>query len=175
MRKTKHEINEPKLSKRQMLFCLFYLRDFDSKKAVIKSGLADAENAATEAVKLLSTESVKKEIKYLKSETKPIIDINSLIEFYARAALADYSDCITYYKNENDEWVSDIDVSKIDGQMIEEIVAVKGGVKIKFLDRYKALEKLGKYLGEEDIEEETNNNNITVVTAALRPEKTENI
>ena len=175
MRKTRDEVIEQQLNKRQKLFCLFYLHDFDLRKAAINSGIGNSENAAIEGAKLLHDKKIKETLKFLRPSISSQVTSSDLIDFYSKVAFADYSDCIKCYKNDKDEWVSDIDVEKINGQMIEEITAGRGGLKIKFLDKFKALEKLEKYLGAKEEQNEKNANSINIISQVKRPEKVEEI
>ncbi|GEM_PF-3504139 len=172
MDKTKDKLAELKLTKRQILFCLFYLRDFDVRKAAYRAGIAKKDNAAYVGTLLLGRKNIKEALEYLKGEAgnRTHVELTSIVDLYTRIAFADYSEYVKYYKNEKEEWVSDIDFEEVDGQLIDEISASKTGVKIKFLDRFKALEKLEKLMGNSE-EMAEDSNNITVITAVQRPER----
>ena len=51
--KKKSKKRDYKLTKRQIKFCLFYMKDFDAKKAAIKAGLAKENDAEYVGSKLL--------------------------------------------------------------------------------------------------------------------------
>jgi len=169
MGKTKDKLKELKLTKRQIEFCLFYLESFNAKKAAIKAGLAKKNDAENAGMLVLLDENIKKAIQVL-SECKKHAEMSDVLDMYSRIAYADCKDFISMVKNEKGEWVSEIDLEKIDGQIVEEISALKDGVKVKFYDKMKALEKMEKILGENRQEtlNDENKNNITVVTNVKR-------
>lgn len=176
MNNKQDKLKELRLTKRQMEFCLFYLRDFDAKKAVIKSGLGDGADAKYKGMKLLTSKKIKNALLYLKNETgeRSNIELSDIFDFYVRIAFADHGESVRVFTNEKGETQTEIDFDAIDGQLIDEITISKNSVKVKFLDKFKALEKLERFfVNENEKEKDTEKNKITVITAALRPRSEE--
>ena len=73
--------------------------------------------------------------------------MKDVVDMYSRIVYADHRDFKKIYKDENGQWVCEIDPNKIDGQIIENITVEKGEIKVKFLDKLKALESLKKVVG----------------------------
>lgn len=115
-------------------------------------------------------ENIKKAIDDFRKE-KDHVNMSDVLDMYARIVYADHSDFKKIYKDENGEWVCEIDPSKIDGQIVEDIAVEKGEVKVKFLDKLKALESLRKLLEEtEKKTQDETKNSIMVVTNVKRPQ-----
>lgn len=176
MNNNQDKLKELKLTKRQMEFCLFYLHDFDVKKATIKSKLGDKSEAKYKGIKLLTSKKIKNALLYLKNETgeRVNIELSDIFDFYARIAFADHGESVKFFTNEKGETQCEIDFDAIDGQLIDEITISKSSVKVKFLDKFKALEKLERFLCDEsEKENDSEKNKITVITTALRPKAEE--
>jgi phage terminase small subunit len=144
-----------KLTDKQEMFCQEYLKDLNATQAAIRAGYAE-RTAQPASSRLLSNVIVQARINELKSERSERVQIDAdwVLKHNAEILNADVADIL------NDEgaylpikqwpliWrqmLNGIDIQQLltsgkDSEVIGEVV------KIKFIDRLKALEMIGKHV-----------------------------
>lgn len=154
-------LENTELTERQRLFCIYYIEDFNATKAYQKAYKCDYTTANSHGYKLLSNVVIKQEIDRLTEECLQEQEINSkllnkrLFQKYMNIAFSDITDFLEfnsekvegefgpYLKNS----VALKDSTQLDGSLISEISEGKDGVKVKLLDKMKALDWLDKHIG----------------------------
>lgn len=172
---TEYDINEDAgLTEKQHLFCLYYIKNRNATQAAMKAGYSK-ESAHVQGCVLLKHPKVSKEIRRLKKlmATEVFLDAKDVLQKYVQIAFSDITECVefgqrevqvmgafgpVYRKVQNGDEEEEVPVMKtvnfidikssneVDGSLIQEVSQGKDGVKIKFLDKMKALEKLEKYV-----------------------------
>lgn len=154
------------LTEREKLFCLNFVRHNNATLAAIQAGYAKNSAHVTGSC-LLTKPKIRSEIARLRGFIKKEImfDALSVLEIYLKIATADTNDYVKFGKKKvpmldgegkpvvvkgkqimiTESFVDIEDSSKVDGTLISEISQGKEGIKVKFHDKMKALEKLEKY------------------------------
>lgn len=160
------ELEDAELTEMQRLFCLYYIKSFNATQSAIKAGYSK-ESAHVEGSRLLRNAKVATEIRRLKGNmTQDIfIDAMDVLRKYIEIAFADVTDYVKFGQkevkvtgafgpivDEDGEPVTKIvnyvdlkESYEVDGTILSEVSQGKDGVKIKLLDKMKALEKLELY------------------------------
>mgnify|MGYP000211961740 FL=1 len=165
------EIENPDLTEKQRLFCIYYIKNFNATLAAIKAGYSK-DNASSIGYQLLQKTTVRNEIQRLKELKKQAIMLSEddIVERYMKIAFADMTDFVEFgeeeeivigefgpIKIENEETgekeylktkVNKIkfkDSNQVDGGLICEVSQGRNGTKIKLEDRQKALDWLANY------------------------------
>lgn len=145
-----------KLTKKQRLFCIYYIENFNATKAYQKAYDCDYQTAMSNASRMLRNAKVKQEIDRLTNECLEEQEINSkllskrIFQKYIDIAFADITDYITFGKQEREgefgpytvNYVDLKDSNNVDGGLISEVSQGKDGIKIKLQDKMKALQWL---------------------------------
>lgn len=150
-----------KLTDKQQLFCIYYLKYYNATKAYQKAYGCDYLTANANGPRLLVNASIKQQIEKLKSERMEgiYLDGKDILQKYIDIAFADITDYASFGQEEvvvdiDDEGepikrkinvVKLKDSDEIDGTIVTEVSKGRDGVKIKLADKMKALEKLEKY------------------------------
>ncbi len=154
-------INNPELTDKQRLFCVYYPKYFNATKAAIKAGYS--RNRASEiGYQLLQKTTVQNEIKKLKANklNKAMLEPEDIFQKFMDIAFADMNDYITFgrkeievAKNEDGEpvmaevnYVDFKNSNEVDGTILNEVSQSKNGIKIKLNDQIKALQWLGEHM-----------------------------
>ena len=150
-----------RLTDKQRLFCLYYVRYFNATKAYQKAYRCSYNTARVEGSKALANPNIKNEIKKLK---EPIIEslsvsANDVFQKYIDIAFADINDYIefgaeifTYIddlgetKEEKRNYIRLKNSNVVDGSIVSEIKVGKDGVTVKLNDRMKALQWLTDHM-----------------------------
>lgn len=157
----KNVTKNEKLTDKQQLFCIYYLKYFNATKAYQKAYGCDYLTANANGPRLLANASIKQQIEKLKSERMEgiYLDGKDILQKYIDIAFADITDYASFGQEEvvvdiDDEGepikrkinvVKLKDSDEIDGTIVTEVSKGRDGVKIKLADKMKALEKLEKY------------------------------
>jgi phage terminase small subunit len=161
---------DAELNEKQRLFCLYYVKYFNATLSAIKAGYSK-DTAHVQGSRLLSHVKVRAEIKRLKGtlQEELFIDAMDILQYYMKIAFADITEYLEFGqkevqamgmygpifegkgKNKKKVMVTvnyvDLHESRdIDGTIISEVSQGKDGIKVKLVDKMKALEKLEKYL-----------------------------
>ena len=157
----KEVIQNTKLTDKQQLFCIYYIRCFNATKAYQKAYGCDYTTAVVNGPRLLGNARVKEEIFQLKQErlNREFLTEEDIFQKYMDIAFADITD-FAEFGNEEVEvlldngdtkmvTVSHVNVknsNEVDGTIISEISKGRDGVKVKLADRMKALQWLTDHM-----------------------------
>ena len=163
-------LENTKITDKQKLFCIYYIKYFNATKAYQKAYESDHVTAMVNGCKLLSNTKVREEIQKLKSSKLKgaMFEANDLIQMYLDIACADINDYLEFGQREvpvidsetgehlvnkngelitcKENYVEFKDSSNVDGTLISEISSGKNGIKVKLQDKLKAMEWLGKHM-----------------------------
>ena len=149
------------LSDKQRLFCLHYVRCFNATKAYQKAYGVDYSTAAAIGYRMLENDGVKDEILRLKQNrlNREMLDEADVFQWYLDIARADIKDYVEFGneeievedKNGNVRTVkvSNVNIkndSDVDGILVSEISKGRDGVKVKLLDKLKAMEWIAEHM-----------------------------
>lgn len=167
-----HVLDNPDLTDKQRLFCLYYVRSFNATKSYQKAYECSYGSAAVGGFDLLRNPKIKSEIYKLKQNrlNREMLTVDDIVQKYMDIAFADITDYVTFgqetrpvigingpieVKNEETgekeilqkevNVVRFKDSAAVDGTLIVEIKQGKDGASIKLLDGLKALEWLSNY------------------------------
>lgn len=138
----KSVMDNPDLTDKQRLFCLYYVRYFNATKAYQKAYGCSYETAMAEGCNATRNPKIRDEIMRLKQNrlSRELLDAEDLIQKYMDIAFADMNDFAE---------VDGLFVKAkkgIDGTIVSEVSATPNGVKIKLNDRMKALDWLAEHM-----------------------------
>lgn len=141
-----------KLTDKQKLFCIYYIKYFNATKAYQKAYECDYITANTNGYKLLVNACIKTEIQRLKEYklNRAMLSEEDIFQRYIDIAFADITDFIEFGRKEIevDEKIIEVNYldfkesNEIDGAIVSEISNGKNGVSIKLHDKMKALQWL---------------------------------
>jgi phage terminase small subunit len=167
-KKTLEKVEEenPELTEKQRLFCLYYVKTFNQTLSAIKAGYAK-DSAHVTGSQLIRNPKIRKEIRRLKGTMRQelFIDAMDVLNKYIQIAFTDVTDYVSFGQREvqvmgafgpvkDDKgnpvtkvvnFVDFKESSEIDGSLIKEVKQGREGVSIKLADKMNALEKLEKY------------------------------
>lgn len=162
-------IENPELTDKQRLFCIYYIRSFNATKAYQKAYGCSYENAMQNGSRMLRNDKVKEEILRLKQErlNREFLSEADIFQKYMDIAFADITDYMTFGTEEvpvmamygpvkikdpetgEEKQLTKIvntvrfkDSSEVDGTILSEVKQGKDGASIKLSDRMKALQWL---------------------------------
>ena len=169
----KKEIKEPvvksdKLTEKQRLFCIYYIKYFNATKAYQKAYECDYMTANANGSRLLVNASIKSEIKRMKDEqtSELMLDARDVLQKYIDIAFSDITDFVEFGAEERDErdefgetiydmagnpqthlesFVRFKNHYEVDGTIITEVKQGRDGISVKLADKMRALEMLSKY------------------------------
>ena len=166
-------IENPELTDKQRLFCIYYIRSFNATKAYQKAYGCSYENAMQNGSRMLRNDKVKEEIIRLKQNrlNQELLSEEDIFQKYMDIAFSDITDYVkfgtekvpvmTMYgpaqvqdpktgkKKTLTETVNIIhfrNSSEVDGSIISEVKHGKNGSSIKLADRMKALQWLADHM-----------------------------
>ena len=146
------------LTKKQRLFCLYYIEDFNATRSYKRAYKCDYETAMASGSRMLRNVKVKNEIDRLTEECLQEKEIDSkliskrLLQKFIDIAFSNINDFIEVEIKERERddgsvarWNNIIVYEEFDGSIVSEISQGKDGVKVKLADKIRALEFLAKY------------------------------
>lgn len=169
----KQIIENPDLTDKQRLFCVYYSRCFNATKAYQKAYQCGYETAVVAGPRMLGNVRVKEEIFHLKQErlNREFLSEADIFQKYMDIAFADITDYVEFGIEEEPVMsmygpvkIKDPDTGEekqltqivntvrfkestgIDGTILTEIKHGRNGSSIKLADRMKALEWLSKHM-----------------------------
>jgi phage terminase small subunit len=167
-----------KLTDKQQLFCLYYVKCFNATKAYQKAYGCSYEAAAVNGSNLLKNTKIKAEILNLKQNrfNRELLHEDDIFQKYMDIAFADITDYVEFGNKEIDilnevtgepdkikvSYLNVKDSCEVDGTLITEISKIKGEVNIKLADRMQALKWLADHM---DIATEEQRARIAVLKA----------
>ncbi len=155
-------MENPDLTDKQRLFCLHYIRCFNATKAYQKAYGCGYDVANAEGYRLLVNPCVRDEIQRLKQNrlNREMLSEHDIFQKYLDIAYADIKDYVSFgtkkvqYTDkggkEREAEVSFVDLkdsNTVDGTLLTEISQSKDGIKVKLVDRMKALDWLSGHMG----------------------------
>ena len=140
-------IQNTKLTDKQQLFCIYYIRSFNATKAYQKAYEVDYATAASIGYRLLDNDGVREEILRLKKErlNREFLSEEDIFQKYMDIAFADMTDFVEF-GNEKKNTLRFKNSSDVDGTLICEIKQGKDGAYVKLADRMKALQWLSEHM-----------------------------
>ena len=140
-------LENTKLTDKQKLFCIYYIKSFNATKAYQKAYQCKYDLANSEGYKLLVKPCIKLEIQKLKKNklNRAMLSEDDIFQKYIDIAFADITDYLefnskevqgeygTYTKNT----ISLKNSGEVDGSLISEISEGRDGIKIKLQDKMK--------------------------------------
>jgi len=167
LKEVKQVLENPDLSDKQKLFCLYYSKSFNATQSYAKAYGCDWDTANASGPRMLVNVSVKEEIMRLKELKLQSLFVSEsdFVDIHMRIAFADMGDYVSFGKRSipiladgipvlNDQGnaityeANKVDLnesSNVDTQLIKEIKEGKDGISIKLLDRCKSLDWLDRY------------------------------
>lgn len=166
-------MENPDLTDKQRLFCIYYIRSFNATKAYQKAYGVDYPTAAANGPRMLGNARVKKEILNLKQErlNREFLSEADIFQKYMDIAFTDITDYMTFGTEEvpvmamygpvkikdpetgEEKQLTKIvntvrfkDSSEVDGTILSEVKQGKDGASIKLSDRMKALQWLSDHM-----------------------------
>lgn len=157
----KEVINNTELTDKQRLFCIYFIKSFNATKAYQKAYKCKYESAMVNGSKLLRNPKIAEEIVNLKANKLNQIHLteSDIFQKYLDIAYSDIADFVEFGQREvvmvddlgrKGKTLSTYTVIKnsdeVDGTLISEISNNAKGVKVKLLDRMKALQWLSEHM-----------------------------
>lgn len=166
-------MENPDLTDKQRLFCIYYIRSFNATKAYQKAYGCSYENAMQNGSRMLRNDKVKAEILRLKQErlNRELLSEADIFQKYMDIAFADITDYLEFgteevpvmaiygpVKIKDPETGEEKTLTKVinkvlfksssdvDGTIISEVKQGRDGASIKLSDRMKALEWLSGHM-----------------------------
>ena len=155
-------LDNPDLTDKQRLFCLYQIKYFNATKAYQKAYGCSYESAMTRGSELLRNIKIQEEIRKLKQAklNQATLEPGDIFQKYMDIAFSDVTDYLTFgrkevvigtdeYGNETTAEVNYVDFKasdQVDGTLISEVRQGKDGVSIKLADRMKALQWLAEHM-----------------------------
>ena len=188
-------IENPELTDKQRLFCIYYSRCFNATKAYQKAYKADYPTAAANGPRMLGNARVKEEILSLKKErlNREFLSESDIFQKYIDIAFADITDFLDFGTEEvpvmalyGPVKVKDPETgeektltkivntvrfkasSEVDGSILSEVKQGKDGASIKLADRMKALAWLAAHMDIATAEQQAKINQINAQTELLK-------
>ena len=166
-------IQNPDLSDKQRLFCIYYIRCFNATKAYQKAYGCDYITAAQNGSRMLKNAKVKAEIQRLKQDrlNREFLDEHDIFQKYMDIAFADMTDYVEFGREKvqvmgafgpievenpktgkKEPLMKEVNTVRfrestdVDGTIIAEVKQGRDGATIKLADRMKALEWLTQHM-----------------------------
>lgn len=166
-------IQNPDLSDKQRLFCIYYIRCFNATKAYQKAYGCDYITAAQNGSRMLKNAKVKAEIQRLKQDrlNREFLDEHDIFQKYMDIAFADMTDYVEFGREKvqvmgafgpievenpktgkKEPLMKEVNTVRfrestdVDGTIIVEVKQGRDGATIKLADRMKALEWLTQHM-----------------------------
>lgn len=130
------------LNDKQIQFCETYTRSYNVRLSAIKAGYS-SKSAHIIGWKLRQRHDINRYIAWLKTRVSKKVNVSAMdvVDMYARIAFLDVTDFVTIKGN----YVTLVNGTETDGQLIKSIKQGRDGIAIEFNDRLIALDKLERY------------------------------
>jgi PBSX family phage terminase large subunit len=149
-------VENPELTDKQRLFCCLYIKCFNATKAYQKAYGCSYQVACGHGHALLKSVEIKQEILRLKQErlNREFLSESDIFQKYMDIAFADITDYATFGNKDvvvdgEERTYSFVDIkdsNTVDGTLISEISQGRDGVKVKLLDKMKALDWIAAHM-----------------------------
>ena len=136
------------LTDKQERFCGEYLQDLCGAQAAIRAGYS-ASSANRIAARLLSKVHIQKKVEALKAERAKRLDISAerVLKELARLAFGDPAEIVSVGRRGRITVKPTADLTEDQRRTIQAVSETPNGIKIKFADKLRALELVGKHIG----------------------------
>ena len=149
------KIKNDELNDKQKLFCLYYVKYFNTTKAYQKAYKCGYTTAAANGYKLLKNTHIKEEIGRLKIEmfADEYLDARAVLQKWIDIAFADIGDYLEFGRKlveKSDGSMVEVnsvklrDSDELDTSLLTEVKEGREGVSVKLADKIRALEVLTK-------------------------------
>ena len=166
-------LENPELTDKQRLFCLYYIKSFNATKAYQKAYGVDYFTANAHGYEMLSNVVIRNEIQRLKQNrlNRELLDESDIFQKYMDIAFSDITDYVDFGTEEvpvmamygpvkivdketgekktltkTVNVVRFKDGSAVDGTLISEVKQGRDGASIKLLDKQKALQWIAEHM-----------------------------
>lgn len=166
-------LENPELTDKQRLFCLYYIKSFNATKAYQKAYDVDYFTAKAHGYELLQSVAIRDEIRSLKQNrlNRELLDESDIFQKYMDIAFSDITDYVDFGTEEvpvmamygpvkivdketgekktltkTVNVVRFKDGSAVDGTLISEVKQGRDGASIKLLDKQKALQWIAEHM-----------------------------
>lgn len=166
-------MENPDLTDKQRLFCLYYVRCFNATKAYQKAYEVDYNTAASIGYRMMGNDGVREEIARLKQNrlNREMLDVHDIFQKYMDIAFADITDFVDFGREEVQvmgafgpvevddpatgekvplmKEINSVrfrEAAQVDGTLITEIKQGRDGASIKLADRMKAMDWLAAHM-----------------------------
>lgn len=178
-------LDNPDLTDKQRLFCLYYIKCFNATKAYQRAYGCSYSAAATEGCNSLKNPKIAQAIRELKQGrmNQAMLEPEDIFQKYMDIAYADITEYLTFGQKEIEyvdkagngqttvvSFVDLNDSSNVDGTILSEVSQGKEGVKVKLADRMKALQWLSDHM---EIATEKQKAEIALLKAKVQPDDLE--
>lgn len=171
----KEVLENTKLTDKQRLFCIYYIKYFNVAKAYQKAYECSYESSLSNGYRLMENDSIKNEIEKLKQHkiNRVMLSEGDIFQRYMDIAFSDIGDYLSFKKVRKNKWTKNKDGEDIpvinpetgeqdyfeynvvelndskdlDTSILQEVSEGKDGVKIKLQDKMKALQWLADHIG----------------------------
>ncbi len=142
-REVRQVMDNPELTDKQRLFCLYYSKNFNAPQSYAKAYGCTIESAAANAYRLMADDRIKEELQALREIKMQQLSAGEadLIDLHMRIAFADIGE----YVDIKERMLYINDFNKVDTQLIKEVKETEQGISIKLIDRYKSLDWLDRF------------------------------
>lgn len=136
------------LTAKQERFCREYLKDLCGAQAAIRAGYSPATAAAT-AARTLRIVKVQKKVEALKAERAKSLDITAerVLKELARVAFGDPAEVVSVRRGGRVVVRPTAELTEDQRRTIQGVSEGPNGIKIRFADKLRALELVGKHIG----------------------------
>lgn len=190
-------MENPELTDKQRLFCLYFVKNFNATKAYQKAYGSDYETAMRCGSRMLRNVEVKQEIQRLKEDRmkREYLSENDIFQKYMDIAFSDITDYVEFGREQvhvmgafGPVMVADKETGKkvplmknvnsvrfkessdVDGTIIAEVKQGKDGASIKLMDREKALQWLTEHMDLATEEQRAKIANLNAKTESMKKE-----
>lgn len=154
-------IDNPDLTNKQRLFCLYYSRSFNATSAYMRAYGGNRESALRAGPRMLGNVGVQEEIQRLKQArySQVLLKGEDIFQKYMDIAFADLTDYVEFGREEimvlspsggiEKKKVNTVrfkESSEVDGTILAEVKQGRDGVSVKLNDRMRALEWLADHM-----------------------------
>lgn len=147
-------LQNTKLTEKQRLFCIYYIKCFNATKAYQKAYGCDYITAKSNGYRLLTNAYIKQEIESLKQNrfNRVMLSEDDIFQRYIDIAFSDITDYLDFGNEEVEgefglytrSYVNLKNSFEVDGVLISEVSQGKDGIKLKLQDKMKALQWLSE-------------------------------
>jgi len=136
------------MTAKQERFCQEYVVDLNGTQAAIRAGYCKTGARQTACV-LLTNPNIQKKVEFLQAEIASSLEITAerVLRELARLAFADLSEIVKIGKDGRVKVTPTEQMTEDQRRAIQSVSQTADGIKVKFADKLRALELVGKHIG----------------------------